>query len=1248
MHHSRQFLTLTLVLVAPIAIYSQDSDRVLNFTFEKSPIKDATIQGDVKFDQAGPRPPEYPDFSASNRSVKISKTGYLAIPDPGTSSPYDFENGHNITLEAWVKPTPAMNASPRFIVGKGRTGSPRFAADNQNWSLRLVTEKGATHLSFLFATPKKPNDQHWHRWTSKSGFPASTGWHHVAVSYTFGQPDSIRGWIDGVPVEGLWDLGGATTESPIVDDDEVRIGSTYSGLLDSVAVHRTLFSNESARNSFNRIGGPRVIQFAPAVMPDLGLIPKGKVLFQIAEAFPNRERWLYQGEAPPRESLRWLGDEFLIPRLPLHYDDWGIRSPWQAPLLLRLAADVELSAQEYEFLIRLRSQGRLWVDGQEVTSTEAVTYRPPDGEERVTPLAEPPAPKNRVRGYHQQESFGTVVIAEKSNPNHTTDAEGLEKISSTDRVRIVLEVVVGGEGRRTETGEVLVGYRLPSQTSYNLLTPGTHREPTQLDDANLMPILARIDRELGIFDDQRRRSAAKTRDAFWANRHRLAREWIDDRPRTFPDSGLTGSESPIDRFIMDKVDRLLQSRPQPSETGSLFHQSIQPLLEKKCLRCHAEKAQGGLRLDSRTALMRGGESEGPAVVPGRPDDSPLLQRILSDDDEIRMPPDGNTLSPEEIGLVTEWIQTGADWPRQILTQADIPKTQPISDAAFIRRLYLDTVGVLPSATEVHEHLDSESPLHRRGLIHRLLHDERLAHHWVSFWMDILAENPSLLNASLNSTGPFRWFLHDSLRDGKSVDRMVSELILMKGGAAEGGAAGFALAGENDAPYAAKAHILSSALMGIELECARCHDSPFHQTTQKDLYSVAAMLERRTVKVPETSRVPAAFFETTKHRESLIQATLPPEASVRPEWPFAATTGITDSEALNIFVEKPTDTRERLAALITSPQNQRFPRVMVNHLWNRLMGSGLIEPVQDWEGREPSHPKLLDWLSEEFVISGYDFRHVLELIMNSNVYQSEARGQNRGVASRDRLFVAPDRRRMTAEQIVDSLHIAAGQAFDVEELTFVHDGRRPLESRQTLGKPTRAWMFCDLKNERDRPSLSLPKARAIADVLEAFGWQGSRQMPIHQRDMEPNVLQPGILANGILVKRLSRASIDSELSSLAFDTETPQALVDELFLRFLTRYPTQSEAMSFIETLENQFESRRVPESDIIWPSPPERMPLVTWFNHGRPMANTIQLEMEKRANAGPPGHPGLKGSWRDAYEDVIWSLINTSEFIWIP
>ena len=84
---------------------------------------------------------------------------------------------------------------------------------------------------------------------------------------------------------------------------------------------------------------------------------------------------------------------------------------------------------------------------------------------------------------------------------------------------------------------------------------------------------------------------------------------------------------------------------------------------------------------------------------------------------------------------------------------------------------------------------------------------------MSFWLDLLAENPTLLNQSMGSTGPFRWFLHDSLRDNKPLDRMVTELILMRGGAAEGGSAGFAMASENDAPMAAKGHIIASAFSG---------------------------------------------------------------------------------------------------------------------------------------------------------------------------------------------------------------------------------------------------------------------------------------------------------------------------------------------------------------------------------------------------------------------------------------------------
>ena len=323
--------------------------------------------------------------------------------------------------------------------------------------------------------------------------------------------------------------------------------------------------------------------------------------------------------------------------------------------------------------------------------------------------------------------------------------------------------------------------------------------------------------------------------------------------------------------------------------------------------------------------------------------------------------------------------------------------------------------------------------------------------------------------------------------------------------------------------------------------------------------------------------------------------------------------------------KPTDTRERLAALITTPQNTRFSRVIVNRIWKQLIGAGIVEPVHDWEGSTASHPELLDWLAHELVAHDYDFRHIVRLIVTSETYQRAAMGQIWTRSPELRFFHAPERRRLTAEQIVDSLHRATGHSMDVEELTFVHDGRRPLSKRQTLGRPARAWMFAALNNERDRPSLSLPEARAVADVLEAFGWTGSRQKPIADRETDPNVLQPGILANGTLSMTLTRASHDSELASLAMNAESPGSLVDTLFLRILCRSPKPDERKRICrcvgKRVRHAFGSRRRSHSTSNEPTP---LPQVTWFNHLRPKANKIQLEIERRVRRGPPPDPRLQ------------------------
>jgi len=1230
-----------LVSACTVRFSRADESVVARWDFGAESTNVFSTFGSVLRDQAGPRPPEFPDFEQNNTALKLEKNGaHLAIVDPGTDSKFDFTNGDPITLEAWVKLDSALgnagSGSPVYVIGKGRTGNPRVARDNQNWAMRLMPANGQAKIGFLFATQPSSGEAHWHRWTSNSMFALADGWHHVAVAYRFGEPDSIRGWIDGKPSDGNWDMGGKTTEPPIVDNDDVWIGSantnnSFVGFLDAIAIHREIVKDQFIANRFHRVAGPAVAVPSVEVMPSLGSIPKNRVLVTFTDGLAKADRWLNEGEAWPNETARWIGDEFLMPRLPRRYDDWGIRDDWKGPLLMRMAADVELKPGIHQFLLRARGLGRLWVDGKQVAQTKAYTRKSPDGEQPITPVAEPPSPGLRAPGYHQQEVIGESEIL---------PLEGHEVRLS----RVVLELVIGGSGQRTETGEVCVAVKSETSIAWEILSP-QRSERLPLTDLAVEGALKRIETYLSAYDDDSRRRASNSQAAFWNRRHQAAREWVASSPKRFPDSAVnTSPPHPIDAFIASKISKAVAAAATTSSSVSEnFYQQVLPILREQCFRCHGEKEKGGLKLNSRESALRAGESEVTAVVPGHPELSELIAQVRSG----AMPPTGNGLSADQITTLEMWIRDGAVWPAPPVSTEQIATAPAIDDASFLRRLYLDTVGVPPTAPETRSFLQDNRVDKRERLIDRLLADDRIADNWISYWQDILAENPTLLNQSMGSTGPFRWFLHDSLRDNKAIDRMITELIMMRGSPATGGSAAFALAGESDAPFAAKSHIVAAAFLGIELQCARCHDSPYHRTTQRDLYALAAMLERKSVKVPSTSRVPDAFFQK-KGRDSLIKVTLKPDELVDPTWPFAETTGIHDNEQLHPFMSNPGDTRERLATLITAPQNLRFGRVIVNRIWKKLIGTGLVEPVDDWEGRTPSHPELLDWLVQELVAHDYDLRHLMRQIMTSKVYSLAAKGSNMTASAEQRFFNAPDRRRLSAEQVVDSLYLVTGNKMDVEELTFVHDGQRPLEKRQTLGCPQRAWMFASLNNERDRPSLSLPKARSIVDVLEAFGWNGARQKPVSVRDSEPNVLQPGILSNGTLALTLTRAAYQSELAQLAIHAESPSYLVDEWFLRVLCRFPLPNEREAFANALSVGFESRLNPSAKVSFPEPASPLPLVTWFNHLQPETNTIQQERERRVTQGPPPDPRLESTWRATYEDFVWSLINHRDFVWLP
>ncbi len=1229
----RPFLYSICSMLALISVARVTADPVALWEFEAEDVSGAVAEGAVQRDVLGPRPPEYPDFDKSNTAIQLDGNGArLSVADPGPTSIYDFTNGDTITLEAWIQTDGADGEEIRNLVSKGRADDEQ---GGPNWAMALRPINGQLCLSFVFATQNAvETKESQHRWTSETGFLPGADWHHVALTYRFGQPDTILGWIDGKPLKGSWDLGGQTQIIPVFGDEPVWIGGalggdskvSFEGKLDAIAIHRQGVESKEMAARFRWTENEDAVPLAPAIMPELGPLPSGQVIATLHEGMPTHDRWLNVDETIPDETMRWIGTEFLLPRLPLRYDEWGIRESWKAPVLTLLAADVELPAGKHRIVLRARGLSRLWIDGKLVAET-GPHGRDGGGHDPVVPIPEPPLPGLRSVGYGVKEVFGEIDV------------------DSNRALRVVLESIVGGKALRAEPGEMTVAVETADGRSYDILqAANANRGPIPLTDKAVEQRVSQIEAKMNAFDDNNRRTAAASQRDYWRERHHVAREWAEQQEVAQTPSG---ESHPIDAFLVRKIDQAVAAAAKtPSEVAQQFHGEVLPILRDECFRCHGEKSKGGLLLDSLQGALTGGESELPAVVPGKASESELILRLTEEFEEDRMPPNGDPLHPEKIATLEAWINSGAAWPAPPLDSDAVALAPVVDDAAFLRRAFFDTVGLPPTEADIRSFLADRSENKRTQVIDRLLADERWADHWISYWQDVLAENPSMLKPSLNNTGPFRWYLHEALRDGKSLDRMVTELIMLRGSIREGGTAGFGLAVSNDAPFAAKGHIIATAFLGIEMQCARCHDSPYHSTSQRDLYSLAALFERKPVTVPESSRVPDAFFEELE-RESLIKVTLNPNELIEPAWPFEEQTGLTDSEQIRQLMRDPQDSRERLATLLTAPQNTRFSEVIVNRVWKRLMGAGFVEPVHDWEGQKSSHPELLSWMAREFVKEGYDLRKLSRLIMTSKAYQRTAVGRNLQAAPEQRFFAAPEPRRLTAEQVVDSLFAASGRDMDVEELSFDPAGHRAASAFVSFGKPRRSWMMASLSNERDRPSLTLPRAQVVSDVLESFDWTGSRQNPRSVRSTDPNVLQPGVLANGALSQRIASLSEGSELVELALKAESPESLIESVFLRFYSRLPSHSEKTRMSQAIASGFDTRLLPKSEIVPIDPHPPLPYVSWANHLSPEANSVQMEKENRARAAPFPDPRFRPEWRESFEDVVWSLINTREFVWL-
>lgn len=1061
----------------------------------------AEEKGTPKYTSGGPTSKESPLMPADNRVLQLDGKSALVVQDPGDESVFDFTNGDTISVEAWVNCTKLGGGANVYIIGKGRTGNKDFAANNQNWAVRLREQGGSGALSFLFRDERNRGNDNadWHRWTSNSGVPVNSGWHHVAFTYTFGKPEMIKGWIDGYPSAGQWDYGKQTKVAPLVDNDEIRIGASgalissnsFTGKMDELALYRSPLTDEQIEIRCPPKPAAREIANEE--------IPPGKVLVQIHESVPNVKNWKFRlPEANDLYTTNWL----TFPEVPRKYNERGVQIDRSNPFVMRAHCLLDLPAGEHTFLLRSLNGVRLFANGQEVVQTPFHTI------------------SGTAHGLIRQVA---QVKATEIRKLQTGENEKLATISTDGSpVRITMEMFVGGGSKRPETGEVSLSLQ-QSDGTFAVLSPnGTfpltdHGWFSFLDEHRVFMTELNAERRLqvGLAENER-----------WEQRHKTSRE------------------------------QLLAK--QPKDYRRLDTEMIDALIET--------------RLNTEN------------------------------------------LSPQPV----------------------------IDDWAFLRRVTQDVIGTNPSPRQIREFFADKSPQRRASYIDRLLAHPGWADHWVGYWQDVLAENPNIVNPTLNNTGPFRWWIHESFYDNKPIDRFVTELVRMQGSTYYGGPGGFEMASQNDVPMAAKAHIIGTAFLGVQMKCARCHDAPFHDVGQQDLFSLAAMLGRKPQGVPKTSTI---NLSEEALKDLIVVVSLKPGQTAPVEWTFDEL--VSPDDVQHLLTENK-DSREQLAALVTSSENERFRNVIVNRLWKRYLGRGLVEPVDDWEFADPSHPELLKQLSDELVLSGYDLQAISRLILNSKTYQREAVAAAPLNDTDWFSFSGPLRRHLSAEQIVDTMFASAGKQLQAGQMNIDVDGSRSYTTSLNLGRPHRAWMFTSSSNERDRPSLSLPLSENFLTLMKAFGWRTSRQDPLTERDDTVTVLQPAILANGVVARRFTRMSEDSMFTELALGSQPLETLIARVFERTLTRPPRQDELELFTELLQEGHDNRRidVPPEQIKYFYP--QTTLVSWSNHLDPEANQVKITQEGKVRQGDPPTIRLQTDWRERMEDMLWAIVNSPEFVVIP
>ncbi|MDV6032097.1 MAG: DUF1553 domain-containing protein [Phycisphaera sp. RhM] len=470
-----------------------------------------------------------------------------------------------------------------------------------------------------------------------------------------------------------------------------------------------------------------------------------------------------------------------------------------------------------------------------------------------------------------------------------------------------------------------------------------------------------------------------------------------------------------------------------------------------------------------------------------------------------------------------------------LSQLQIRVSEPASDAIFLRRVYTDVIGRLPSAQEAQQFLDSQDSNKREQLVDHLLEQPEYVDHWANQWADLLRPNP--YRVGIKAVLNYDNWIRQQFRENVSHDEFARRLITAKGSTWHNGAA--TLFRDRRSPDEV-ATLVSQLFLGVRLDCAKCHHHPFEKWSQHDFYSFAAFFgkvaRKGTGLSPPISGGEEIVYVSTKGdvRHPVTEEVLPPA-------PLFGT----------IDLAKDDDPREALVDWMVSADNPYFAAVQVNRVWAQLMGRGIVDPVDDLRSTNPpSNPALLDALAEHFQQSGYDQKQLIKTIVLSNVYATRST-PNESNAS-DRLnYSRHYRHRLRAEVLAEA----------------VANATETTESFSALAPQSRSnqvWTH-----------------RIESVFLDTFGRPDPNQDPPCERIADSSVTQTLHLMNSREIDGRIRSD-SGRAARLAGSELSAAEIATELYLAIFSRRPTAEEQRYCESLITAAGEQRRGAIEDLMW------------------------------------------------------------------